>query len=389
MQNYYKERNSWCVRIYVGTDADGKKKYKKLKAPSIQELDKKVYQFKKEMDSGLDVYKANDSLEKWRDRFILSMENEVECGDYQESELNMIKARLKYFIEYNNGVLAKARLNDILSSHIQPAVNALYKYNPSTKKPTSKRTLERYIRALANVFEFARKQRAYNYCNPCDEVKIPKNAALSKRTAINGTMLKLVLTTDHRAKLPAMIMVMAGLRRGELTALTWGDIDLKKREISVNKSYDFKGSTVKGTKTEAGNRNIPINDMLYTILCDEKKKAKSLIVVEKISGGIMTEQAWKVLFRSYMLALENAYDQMIAESPSKAVERFEPFTIHQLRHTYCSMLQWSGVDIKTAQELMGHSEYEVTANIYTHVNDEQKKRAVNLQNEYIRNYLIS
>jgi len=58
---------------------------------------------------------------------------------------------------------------------------------------------------------------------------------------------------------------------------------------------------------------------------------------------------------------------------------------NMLRHTYCSMLQWSGVDIKVAQELMGHSEYEVTANVYTHNNEDSKKNAAVLQGEFLRN----
>ena len=62
---------------------------------------------------------------------------------------------------------------------------------------------------------------------------------------------------------------------------------------------------------------------------------------------------------------------------------------HQLRHTYCSMLQWSGVDIKTAQELMGHSEYGVTANIYTHVDEQSKANAAMLQDKFIKETLVS
>ena len=72
-----------------------------------------------------------------------------------------------------------------------------------------------------------------------------------------------------------------------------------------------------------------------------------------------------------------------------ADERFEKFTIHQLRHTYCSMLQWSGVDIKTAQELMGHSEYGVTANIYTHVDEQSKTNAALLQDKFIKETFAS
>ena len=52
------------------------------------------------------------------------------------------------------------------------------------------------------------------------------------------------------------------------------------------------------------------------------------------------------------------------------------------------MLQRFGVDIKVAQELMGHSEYEVTANVYTHNNDESKKNAAVLQGEFLRNTFL-
>ena len=52
-----------------------------------------------------------------------------------------------------------------------------------------------------------------------------------------------------------------------------------------------------------------------------------------------------------------------------------------------SMLQWAGVDIKTAQELMGHNDYEVTANVYTHGDNDLKVAATSLQNEYLNNFL--
>ena len=102
----------------------------------------------------------------------------------------------------------------------------------------------------------------------------------------------------------------------------------------------------------------------------------------------MTETAWKRLFESYMEALRAA-DDADASSLCFADEHFEEFTAHQLRHTYCSMLQWSGVDIKTAQDLMGHSEYGVTANIYTHVDDATKNNAAILQDKFIQETLVS
>lgn len=103
----------------------------------------------------------------------------------------------------------------------------------------------------------------------------------------------------------------------------------------------------------------------------------------------MSEKAWLRLFESYMLALK-AKDAEIKKNQTscKDDEVFEEFTSHQLRHTYCSMLQWSGVDIKIAQELMGHSEYEVTANVYTHTNEDSKKNAAVLQSEFLKNTFL-
>ena len=388
MNKIYVEKNSFCTRLYIGTDANGKPKYKKLKAQTEKELEKRVREYKNAIDSGLNILKNNDTLIKWVNHYLETIESEVMCDNIKESEYKTLKARLQYFIDYKGGLLAKTKLNDILPSHIQPAINELYKKNPSTGKTTAKKTIQRYIRALANVFEFARKERAYNFCNPCDDLKIPKNSVTKTRTAINKHTIQLILTTEHRAKLPACIMLLAGLRRGELTALTWFDIDFKNKIINVNKSYDFKQCELKETKTKAGMRKIPMNDFLCDLLLEAKKHSNGSYVVQKAYGGRMTETAWKRLFESYMEALRVA-DGADENSLCFADECFEEFTAHQLRHTYCSMLQWSGVDIKTAQELMGHSEYGVTANIYTHVDDTTKTNAAMLQDKFIKETLVS
>ena len=297
MNKFYVEKGSFCTKLYIGTDANGKPKYKKLKAPTEKELEKRVREYKNAMDSGLNILKNNDTLLNWINHYLEYVENEVVCDNIKESEYKTLKARLQYFVVYSGGLLAKTKLNDILPSHIQPAVNALYKKNPSTGKNTAKKTLQRYIRALANVFEFARKERAYNFCNPCDDVKIPKNAEENSRTAINKHTIQLILTTEHRAKLPACIMLLAGLRRGEVTALTWFDIDFKNKLINVNKSYDFKQCELKETKTKAGMRKIPMNDFLYNLLLEAKKHSKGSYIVQKAyrkqRGNAFLKAIWK------------------------------------------------------------------------------------------------
>lgn len=120
MNKIYVEKGSFCARLYIGTDANGKPKYKKLKAQTEKELEKRIREYKNAMDSGLNVLKSNDTLLKWINHYLESIENEVMCDNIKESEYKTLKARLQYFVDYNSGLLAKTKLNDILPSHIQP-----------------------------------------------------------------------------------------------------------------------------------------------------------------------------------------------------------------------------------------------------------------------------
>lgn len=382
----YKEGNSYCKKVYLGKDCNGKKKYKKFKATTQKELNKKIIEFKKALDTGLDVQKSTDTLKVWSVRYLNSLEKDVDNNNLSLSEFKTKKARIEYFLQYKGGILAVARLCDILPIHIQPAIDDLYKRNPYTNKESSKRTISRYIFTLANVFDFAKAQRAYNFPNPCDSVKNHKNANQKEVTALNSRSISLVMTTEHRAKTPANIMLMAGLRRGELTSLTWDSVDLSNKVIYISAAYDFKNHNNKSPKTEAGVRKIYICDYLVDLLKEAKSRSTGKYVIEKSrGGGRMTEQAWHRMMESYMIALRKADE----ETENNTGEYFEEFTLHQLRHTYCSLLYWSGVDTKTAQSLMGHSDYCVTENTYTHATDSAKfLKAVELQNKYIKERLI-
>ncbi len=61
----------------------------------------------------------------------------------------------------------------------------------------------------------------------------------------------------------------------------------------------------------------------------------------------------------------------------------DPFTAHQLRHTYCTMLYLAGVDLKTASKLMGHSDVKITLDIYTHLDEKYKRLNIDKFNNYI------
>ena len=64
------------------------------------------------------------------------------------------------------------------------------------------------------------------------------------------------------------------------------------------------------------------------------------------------------------------------------VQAMEPFTAHQLRYTYATMLYDAGVDVKSAQKFLGHSDIRVTLKIYTHLFDDKEQAAVDVLNKH-------
>ncbi len=191
-----------------------------------------------------------------------------------------------------------------------------------------------------------------------------------------------------------MIMLYSGLRRGELVALTWNDIDFKNKTIRVNKAVEYINNTpiVKNmTKTQAGMRLISIPDVLVKYLMTVKRT--SIIVC----GKMMTGGCFRRMWDSYMNTLNSIYgafgnNKETQKKNGERKSRFAPgglpividtFTPHQLRHTYASMLYKAGIDVLTAKDQLGHSDIKTTLNIYTHLDSIYKTHSMNKLNDYI------
>lgn len=190
-------------------------------------------------------------------------------------------------------------------------------------------------------------------------------------------------------------MLYCGLRRGELIPLTWKDIDLDKKTITVNKSASTASNifTVKpGAKTAAGCRAVDIPDCIIPALRQAKASAESLLVLPGAEGGLLTNQGWKRLWDSYTHYLNlcaGGRDKVRTKNENgkaaftPAIQAVEPFTAHQLRHTYATMLYDAGVDPKSAQRLMGHASLEMTLKIYTHLSQRKKADSIGKLNAYL------
>ena len=180
------------------------------------------------------------------------------------------------------------------------------------------------------------------------------------------------------------ILFKTGLRISEFVGLTLSDLDMQNRKISVNHQLQRKRNmeyVIEDTKTSCGTREIPMTDEVYECfqrIISSRKKPR----VEPIVGG---KCGFLYLDKNDMpmVALHwEKYFQHICEKYNSIYRVQMPkVTPHVCRHTFCSNMAKSGMNPKTLQYLMGHSDISVTLNTYTHIGyddaKEELKRVVN------------
>lgn len=371
----------YAKQVYLGNDENGKRIIKTVYGKTQKEANEKAEELKAQLGKGLDISSKSKTFRDWAKLFLSTQKNSLSESEYETKE-----KRIEYFFSY----FGNSPIEAVRPYQIESALTALAKENPSTGKPSAKKTLSAYKQCCGQVFKFAIKNRIMEY-NPVDYAEMPKNAPENKRRALTETEREWITELDsgeQRAKRAAMIAMFCGLRRGEMTALTWNDIDFEKKTITVNKSYDFKNNTLKLPKTEAGIRTVPMPDNLVEFLKTEKRTSIYVIVTAK--NKMMSIDSWKRAIQSLLVDLEIAHGTAQGKEkkkkkcePKPTVFTLQPFGWHDLRHTYATLLFEAGVDVLTAQYLLGHASPQTTMEIYTHLSDAQKNRSIAKLNAFL------
>lgn len=184
--------------------------------------------------------------------------------------------------------------------------------------------------------------------------------------------LEFVVSDKHFCKYYDGIYILfkTGLRISEFVGLTLADVDMKNRKININHQLQRKRNMeyiIEDTKTSSGTRVIPMTDDVYEcfkrIIANRKKPKVELMICGK-SGFLYLDKN-----DMPMVALHwEKYFQHICEKYNSIYKVQMPkITPHVFRHTFCSNMAKSGMNPKTLQYIMGHSDIGVTLNTYTHI----------------------
>ena len=206
--------------------------------------------------------------------------------------------------------------------------------------------------------------------NFCSDLTISKSLPKTKVHSPDDTVINLITQNHHQPfGLWALLLLSTGFRRGEVAAIQNKDIDFKNKTINLWRSVEFihnQAHLKNMPKTASGVRTVPILDILYSPLYEHCKKLKDtdfIFGIEKPLSLTMIRKRWA------------KYEDIIGVKVKQ----------HQLRHAYAFLLYRAGVDVKTAQYLLGHSDYKVTMNIYTDFDDTLKSQSAQKINEFMSN----
>ena len=383
----------YSKQIYLGLGEDGRRRYKTVYGSTPKEVENRALDVRLQLRKGLDVSAEMDTFGEWANRWLSMKKYRV-----SEKQYRCYKTSSGYLLQ----CLQDIPIGKVRTCDIQDIVISLAAKNPHTQKPSSKKVLTDLRMTAGQIFKFAIANRVLDY-NPATSVFLPADAPKKSRRALTDEEIQWVNETPHRARTAAMIMLYAGLRRGELIPLTWADIDLLARTIQVRKAVkmvDGHPIVKPMTKTAAGMRTVDIPQILVDYLHKQKaelypkvKKIQELqsLVCPSATGDMMTDSAFDRMWESYLLDLNLKYGDFsdLEKLPKSKFDpggvpfRIEKFTAHCLRHTFASLLYKAGVDVLTAKEQLGHADIKTTLQIYTHLDGIYKRNSMNKLDLYL------
>jgi len=351
--------NSWRIRIFQGYDTDGKQQF----------ISKTVRGLKK--DAQAEARKILDELGKG----LYKQPQKLTLGQYMQTYLDTT----------GNLSLAEQtlhRYNEIVQKHLVPnlgdielqklTANDIRTYYAEAIKSgrrngnggLSKRTVLQHHHVLHKILEQAVEDDIIA-SNPAIKKLAPKLDADCKMHVITPQEAEVMLKIASTCKYLDCInfALQTGMRRGEILAVKWGDLDMQRSVLSVSKSLTQINGEIseKTTKTRSGRRTID----LMTTTIDLLKKIKA----EQAQNRLFLGDAYNN--NDYVFCEANG-DCLHPESLTRSFMHYAgkaglDLTFHDLRHCHASWLLAAGVHSKIVSERLGHCSIQITMDLYSHL----------------------
>ena len=344
---------------------DGKFFYGKSAAEALRKRDAYIH----ERDQGYNVHLADtafaDYCKTWLDAY------RCECNPSQ-------RRQYETFLEYADSHMRVRMLRDITATDIQQLFNSLQGYSQSH--------ITKFTSTIRSLFKAA-VQDGIILRSPAEMAHAPRGTTEGHR-ALENWEQELVRETcqEHEFGLCAMVMMYAGLRRGEALYLDIDrDVDFEKKTLTVCGAVSFaegnQGTVTEG-KTKAALRTIPL-----ALPLEKALQGHHGLLCTRENGKWMSQSAFDRKFASYRSFLEKhlngctkgyygklkRHKELLAAGKDLPPWREINIRCHDFRVTFCTMCFNAEIPAKTLQVWMGHTDTSLVMDVYTKLTAEKEQ----------------
>ncbi len=270
-----------------------------------------------------------------------------------------------------------------ISKALGVSETTLFTIEGKPERKLAPKTIRHYHTFLSSVMERAVKWGLID-SNPCHRVDAPKTDKKETRCLTAQEAAQFLENLSQEAldiQVMFSMLLLTGVRRGELLGLEWSDIDFDNETITIKRTSQYtadKGIYTDTTKTEQSKRIISIPHILIILLSDYKR--------EMLRKRFALGSQW---VNSNRLFVKWNGEPMHPNTPyallHKLLNKYDlPLvSLHSLRHTNASIMIANGADIRTVSGRLGHSQTSTTLNIYAHLLQDADERAADIVSDVL------
>ena len=351
----------WEGRIVIGYDDNGYPKTKNVLAKTKKECVEKLQKLKEEC-GGLKPEKVRpempfgDWLTYWYENHSKPKIRPTTQETYES------RIRLHIIPEIGDIPLNKLTQNDLQQFYGRLKKSGRKRFTDKYGEGLSDRMVRMCHATCRSALEKA-VQDGLIRVNPAIGCKLPPKKAREMQVLTREELQRFLIQAKFEGYYEVFLLDLAtGLRRGELMALQWDDLNFNTGELQVKRQvHRVKGElAVSEPKTKASNRSVILPPPVLMVLSNYKTEINSAwMFPSPLNNDSPRDPA----------AVRKRLTAILERAGCKRV-RF-----HDLRHTFATLALENGMDVKTLSTIIGHVSTATTLNVYAHVTDEMRKTA--------------
>ena len=350
----------WVGSAHVGY-LNGKRIRKTVYGKTRSEASEKLRKAQTTIEQGTYIHDERRTTGDYLDWWV---ENVLE-GTVKDRTADGYKQMIRLYIKPSIGRVALAKLSPL---HVQEMLTGMEKRGLSVATRRQTRSVLRRALGQAERFDMVRR-------NAAAQTEAPRGEKHRIDDALTQDEARALLTAAKGDPLDGIVTVALslGLRKGEVLALRWRNVDLEAKTLSVTATLQYRsghGLVETAPKTTRSARTLPLPQTCVVALREQRRTQAAA----QLAAGPM----WCGDGHIFTTPLGSPID------PSNLLRRFQtlcvaagigPRRFHALRHSAATLMLAQGVPLAVISNVLGHASYAITADVYARVGDELKGEA--------------